>query len=59
MRRNPPYARVPRPARSHPLLRSGAWPFPETARRICPEIGHAALKILRTTARDWGLAAGR
>jgi hypothetical protein len=54
-----PYARVPPPARERPLRRAGAWPFPETGRRICPEIGYAALKVLRTTARDWGLAASR
>jgi hypothetical protein len=58
MHHKPPYARVPQPARVR-LHRAGAWPFPETARRISPGIGYAALKVLQTTARDWGLAASR
>ena len=59
MHPKPPYARVPQPARARLLHRADAWPFPATARRLSPGIGHAALKVLRTTARDWGLAASR
>jgi hypothetical protein len=38
---------------------AGAWPFPDPARKLSPEIRRAALHVLRTTARDWGLAASR
>jgi hypothetical protein len=59
MRREPPYPGVPRPARASALRRANTWPFPATARSISPEISRAALQVLSTTARDWGLAARR
>ena len=37
---------------------AGAWPF-AAPRKLSPEIQRAALHVLRTTARDWGLAASR
>jgi hypothetical protein len=35
------------------------WPFPDPDRKPSNEIRRAALHVLRTTARDWGLAAQR
>jgi hypothetical protein len=32
------------------------WPFPAGGERTSPEVRRAALNVLRTTARDWGLA---
>jgi len=38
---------------------SGVWPFPASRRRTSSGIQRAALNVLRTTARDWGLATSR
>jgi hypothetical protein len=53
MRRTPP---LPQPRRSGALPRPGEWPFPAADRRV-PEMRREALRVLRTTARDWGLGA--
>jgi hypothetical protein len=53
MRRMP---QLPPPRRSGALPRPSEWPFPAADRRV-PEMHRAALRVLRTTARDWGLAA--
>ncbi len=61
MRRQSPYPPIPAPtpARAHTSMLAGAWPFPDSERRASPEIRRAALNVLHTTARDWGLAASR
>ena len=59
MHRKSPYLPAPAPARARTVGLAGAWPFPDPARKLSPEIRRAALDVLRTTARDWGLAASR
>lgn len=59
MRRNSPYAPALAPARARAFPLARAWPSPDPAGRLSPEIRRAALHVLRTTARDWGLAASR
>ena len=59
MNRERAYPLVPAPAWVRTFLLAPAWPFPEPGRKASPEIRHAALNVLRTTARDWGLAASR
>jgi hypothetical protein len=51
--------RVPTPGRARTFPLAAAWPFPHPGRNTSPEIRRAALYVLRTTARDWGLAARR
>jgi hypothetical protein len=59
MRRKSPYLPAPAPARARTAGPPDAWPFAAPARKLSPEIRQAALHVLRTTARDWGLAASR
>jgi hypothetical protein len=59
MDRKPPYVPAPAPARARTVGLAGAWPFPDPTGRLSHEIRRAALHVLRTTARDWGLAASR
>ena len=59
MGRKSPYLLAPTPVRTRTVGLAGAWPFPDPARKLSPEIRRAALHVLRTTARDWGLAASR
>jgi hypothetical protein len=59
MRRKSPYLPAPAPVRTRTVGLAGSWPFPGPARKLSPEIRQAALHVLRTTARDWGLAASR
>ncbi len=59
MHRKSRYLPAPLPARAPLVGLADAWPFADPARRLSPEIRQAALHMLRTTARDWGLAASR
>ncbi len=59
MHRKSPYLPAPAPARARSVGLADAWPFADPARKLSPEIRRAALHVLRTTARDWGLAASR
>ena len=59
MHRKSPYLPAPAPARARAVGPAEAWPFADPARKLSPEIRQAALHVLRTTARDWGLAARR
>jgi hypothetical protein len=59
MNRERAFPRVPTPAWARTFLLAPAWPFPDPGRKASSEIRRAALDVLRTTARDWGLAAGR
>ena len=59
MHRRSPYLPAPASARARPVGLADAWPFADPARKLSPEIRRAALRVLRTTARDWGLAASR
>jgi len=59
MGRKSPYVPAPAPARARAARLAGGWPFPDPTGRISPAIRGAALHVLRTTARDWGLAASR
>jgi hypothetical protein len=57
--RKSPYVPAPAFARARAARLAGGWPFPDRTGRISPAIRRAALHVLRTTARDWGLAASR
>jgi hypothetical protein len=57
MRRESPHAPPPAPGRAGALPLVCGWPFPAGGERTSPEMRRAALDVLRTTARDWGLAA--
>lgn len=59
MHRKSPYLPAPAPARARTVGLAGTWPFPDPTGRVSPAIRQAALHVLRTTARDWGLAASR
>ena len=59
MHRKSPHVPAPAPARARTVGLAGTWPFADPARKLSPEIRRAALNVLRTTARDWGLAASR
>jgi hypothetical protein len=59
MHRKSPYLPAPAPARVRTAGLAGEWPFPDPTGRTSPAIRRAALQVLRTTARDWGLAASR
>ena len=59
MHRKSPYLPASAPAHARAVGLAGAWPFADPARKLSPEIRKAALHVLRTTARDWGLAASR
>jgi len=50
---------APTSARARTSILVGAWPFPASGPRTSPGMRRAALDVLRTTARDWGLAACR
>ena len=56
MNRESPCQRAPASWRARAFPLAGAWPFPHPGRNTSPEIRRAALHVLRTTARDWGLA---
>ena len=55
MQRRPPCT----PALAPTSVVPGVWPFPASRRGTSPGIQRAALNVLRTTARDWGLASSR
>jgi hypothetical protein len=59
MHRKSRYLSAPIPARAPLVGLADAWPFADPARKLSPEIRQAALRVLRTTARDWSLAASR
>jgi len=61
MYRRSPYPPSPAAtsALAHTSMLAGAWPFPDFGGRTSPEIRRAALNVLRTTARYWGVAARR
>jgi hypothetical protein len=59
MRRKSPYLPAPASAQARSVELGDAWPFADPARKLSPEIRRVALHVLRTTARDWGLAARR
>ena len=59
MHRKSPYAPVRAPAGAGTVGPADASPFAAPARQLSPGIQRAALQVLRTTARDWGLAASR
>jgi hypothetical protein len=59
MRRKSPYLPAPAPARAPLVGLADPWPFADPARKLSPEIRPAALHVLRTTARDWGLPEDR
>ena len=44
-----------RRGRAAPSGAPGRWPFPQPDPGIAPALRRAALSVLRTTARDWGL----
>ena len=59
MHRKSPYAPARAPAGAGTVGPADASPFAAPARKLSPGIQRAALQVLRTTARDWGLAASR
>ena len=56
MNRESSCQRAPASWRARAFALAGAWPFPHPGRNTSPEIRRVALHVLRTTARDWGLA---
>jgi hypothetical protein len=58
MHRKSPYVPARAPARARTVGPADASPF-AAPRKLSPGIQRAALQVLRTTARDWGLAASR
>lgn len=59
MDRESPYSPTYGRGRAGAVRRTWAWPFPQPDPGIAPELRRAALNVLCTTARDWGLTAAR